>query len=89
MLWSLVAWLVFGLVIGALARFLVPGRQPMSILMTILLGVAGSFAGGIVANLLTGVPVLTLHPAGFIGSLLGAIAILAITVAVMRRRTLA
>ena len=89
MLWSIVAWLVFGLVIGALARFLVPGRQPMGMVATIGLGVAGSFLGGIVANALTGVPLLTLHPAGFIGSLLGAIAILAITVAVMRRRTLA
>jgi uncharacterized membrane protein YeaQ/YmgE (transglycosylase-associated protein family) len=42
-------WLVVsGLIVGALARLLVPGRQPLGILGTILLGIAGSFVGGLI-----------------------------------------
>lgn len=43
-----------GLVIGALGRLLVPGRQPMGILATILAGVAGSLVGGFIAKVLFG-----------------------------------
>lgn len=48
----MIGFLVFGLVVGALARLLVPGKQSMSILMTLGLGVIGSVIGGIVANAL-------------------------------------
>ena len=44
--------LIFGLIVGALARLIVPGRQHMSIWMTLLLGVVGSVVGGLVASLL-------------------------------------
>ena len=44
--------LVMGLVVGALARLLVPGRDPMSIGATLLLGVVGSIISGVVGNLL-------------------------------------
>lgn len=48
-------WLVItGLVIGALARLALPGPDPMSIGMTILVGLAGSFLGGIVTSLIAG-----------------------------------
>jgi uncharacterized membrane protein YeaQ/YmgE (transglycosylase-associated protein family) len=40
---SIISWIVCGLVVGILARFLVPGRQSMSLLMTIVLGIAGAF----------------------------------------------
>lgn len=56
-----------GLVIGALGRLLVPGRQPMGILATILAGVAGSIVGGIIAKALFGpeyVPGLLIGAAG-------------------------
>ncbi len=43
-------WIVVGLVAGALARFLLPGRQKMNIIFTILLGVAGAYVGGYLAN---------------------------------------
>lgn len=52
MLWDIIGFLVFGLVVGALARLIKPGRQRLSIGMTLLLGVAGSLIGGIVASLL-------------------------------------
>ena len=44
--------LVTGLIVGALARLALPGRDPMSIFQTILIGIAGAFAGGLLADLL-------------------------------------
>ncbi len=53
----LILWIILsGLVIGALGRLLIPGPNPMSIPMTILVGVAGSIVGGIVGRLLFGRP---------------------------------
>jgi uncharacterized membrane protein YeaQ/YmgE (transglycosylase-associated protein family) len=49
-----IGWIIFGLVVGIIARFLLPGPQPMGALLTILLGVAGSFFGGLIANLFQG-----------------------------------
>ena len=46
----MIGFLVFGLVVGVLARLLVPGRQALSLWMTLLLGVIGSVVGGVVAN---------------------------------------
>ncbi len=52
MLGALIGVVVSGLVIGALARFAVPGKDPLPIWQTILLGIAGSLVGGVVAALL-------------------------------------
>jgi uncharacterized membrane protein YeaQ/YmgE (transglycosylase-associated protein family) len=49
---KLVWWLAVGLLIGALARWALPGRQEMGLLATMAFGVGGSFIGGIVASLL-------------------------------------
>lgn len=48
----MIGFIVFGLVVGAVARLVVPGRQQMSIAVTLLLGVVGSVIGGLVANAL-------------------------------------
>ena len=77
MLGLIVSIIVIGLIAGALARLVVPGRQDMSILMTILLGIVGSFVGGLIFALFTG----GLHgfqPAGWIGSIIGAVIVLVI-----------
>lgn len=50
MIWDLIGFLVFGLVVGALARLIKPGKQNLSLVMTLLLGVAGSLIGGLVAS---------------------------------------
>lgn len=61
----MIGFVVFGLVVGVLARLLVPGRQELSLGMTVLLGVIGSVVGGVVANALgTG----DLFELNFIGS---------------------
>jgi uncharacterized membrane protein YeaQ/YmgE (transglycosylase-associated protein family) len=80
----LLSWILFGAIVGALARFLLPGRQPMGFVATILLGIVGSFAGGMVANLLTGQSLLYLHGVGVIGSVLGAMAVLAVFIGIRR-----
>ena len=46
----MIGFIVFGLIVGVLARLLVPGRQELGLLTTLLLGVIGSIIGGIVAN---------------------------------------
>ena len=48
----MIGFIVFGLVVGALARLVVPGRQHLSIGMTLLLGLVGSVVGGVIANAL-------------------------------------
>jgi uncharacterized membrane protein YeaQ/YmgE (transglycosylase-associated protein family) len=53
-LWLILAIAVSGLVIGALGRLLVPGPNPMGIFRTILVGLAGSFLGGLVGRLVFG-----------------------------------
>ncbi len=84
MLWMLLVWLAFGLVVGALARLVVPGRDSMSTPATIGLGVGGSFVGGLLGNLLTGAPLLHAHAAGFLGSVIGA-TVLLVVIRVIRR----
>jgi len=61
---------VWGLVVGALARWALPGPDPMGIFATIGLGLAGSFVGGLLAGLLWA------RPAGFVFSVLGAVLLL-------------
>jgi uncharacterized membrane protein YeaQ/YmgE (transglycosylase-associated protein family) len=51
-MFAIIGFLVFGLVVGALARLIKPGKQNLSIAMTLLLGVVGSLIGGVVATAL-------------------------------------
>ena len=68
---SIIGWLVLGLVAGALARLLVPGRDPMGWLGTLLLGLAGSVVGGFLADLLFDDEAI-----GLLGSVVGAVLVL-------------
>ena len=86
---SILMFILFGLIVGFLARAIMPGRQSMGFVATALVGIAGSFVGGIVGNLISGGPMLQLHTAGFIGSILGALAVLAIMGWAGRRRAFA
>jgi uncharacterized membrane protein YeaQ/YmgE (transglycosylase-associated protein family) len=51
---SILAWIVCGLIVGLLARLLVPGRQGMSLPMTVLLGIGGALLGGFLYSLIQG-----------------------------------
>jgi uncharacterized membrane protein YeaQ/YmgE (transglycosylase-associated protein family) len=82
---GLILFIVFGFVVGLLARALLPGRQKMGILMTTGLGIAGSFIGGFFGSLLTDRRVTDLHTAGILGSIVGAIVLLLIVGRFSRR----
>jgi uncharacterized membrane protein YeaQ/YmgE (transglycosylase-associated protein family) len=47
---GIISWAIWGLVVGAVARLLMPGRQPIGFIWTIVLGVVGALAGGFVAT---------------------------------------
>jgi uncharacterized membrane protein YeaQ/YmgE (transglycosylase-associated protein family) len=73
---AIIVFVVFGLVVGLLARALMPGRQSMGWGMTAVLGIVGSFVGGFLASLVTHERVTDFNTAGLIGSVLGALLVL-------------
>ena len=86
---SFVAWMVIGLVAGLLARAFVPGRQPMGLLVTMILGIVGSLLGGFLSTVLFGQDPANpgFHPAGFIMSTIGAVIALMVFLRASARTT--
>lgn len=82
-------FLIFGLVVGFIARALMPGEQKMGVVMTALLGVAGSFIGGFLSSLITSQRVTDFNTSGVIGSIIGALVLLFAGGAFFNRRSLA
>ncbi|MDQ6892137.1 MAG: GlsB/YeaQ/YmgE family stress response membrane protein [Acidobacteriota bacterium] len=84
---GILGWIIFGLVIGALAKFVMPGRDGGGIIVTMLLGIVGALVGGFLGR------ALGLYgpnePAGFVGALVGAIVVLLIYRMATGRRRLA
>jgi uncharacterized membrane protein YeaQ/YmgE (transglycosylase-associated protein family) len=83
----IITLIIVGLIAGALARLIVPGRQNISIPMTILLGIIGSFVGGFLAQLIFHKGGSYLQASGIIGSVIGAIIVLLVYLRVTRGRT--
>ena len=76
---AIVTWIVFGAIVGVIARFLMPGRDSMGWVGTIVLGIIGSFVGGFLSQLLfAGNAALPPPTSGWIGSIIGALVVLAI-----------
>lgn len=73
-MFGFIGWIVFGLIVGAIAKLLMPGKDPGGFIVTILLGIVGSVVGGYLGR------ALGLYgpdaPAGFIMSLVGAVILL-------------
>ncbi len=88
MLGLIVSIVVIGLIAGALARLVVPGRQDISILMTIGLGIIGSFVGGFLGYLLfrKDADEGFFQPSGLIGSFVGAVIVLLLWISLSKRR---
>jgi uncharacterized membrane protein YeaQ/YmgE (transglycosylase-associated protein family) len=72
---GLIAFLILGLVAGFIARWLMPGPDPMGWLQTMVLGIVGSLVGGTLAALIFG-GTLDITPSGLIGSIVGALIVL-------------
>ena len=84
-MFGILGWIIFGLIVGALAKLVMPGRDPGGIIVTILLGIVGALLGGWVGQ------AVGLYgpgePAGFFMAFIGAIVLLAIYRAFVGRRT--
>jgi uncharacterized membrane protein YeaQ/YmgE (transglycosylase-associated protein family) len=86
---GIILFIVFGFVVGLIARAVLPGRQSMGLVGTSLLGIAGSFVGGFLVSLVTHNRITDLNTAGVIGSILGALVLLVLASRFSGRRALA
>ena len=84
---DILGWILFGLVVGVLAKLVMPGRDPGGILVTMLLGIAGAVLGGVIGRTLGFYG--EREAAGFLLSLLGAVVLLALYRMLVRRRYIA
>jgi uncharacterized membrane protein YeaQ/YmgE (transglycosylase-associated protein family) len=73
-----IGFIVAGLIIGALARLIKPGRQNLSVFITLLLGLVGSVIGGVVANLLGTGDIFELNILGFIVAVIAAVVLIGV-----------
>lgn len=87
MLGLILTIIIVGAIAGFVARLLVPGRQDLSIVATIVLGIVGSFVGGLLGYLLFGKDAGDglVQPAGIVGAIIGAVIALLIWTATQRR----
>ena len=76
MLMNILSWIVVGLIAGALARLIMPGRDPMGIVATIVLGIVGSLVGGLVSMAIWRNTTNVFNGSGLLLSILGAIIVL-------------
>ena len=81
---AILSWIVFGLIVGALAKLIMPGDDPGGFIVTILIGIAGALVGGFIGRAMGfyGPD----QSAGWIMSILGAIVLLALYRMTIRRR---
>ena len=82
---GILGWIVFGLIVGAIAKLLMPGRDPGGFIVTILLGIAGALFGGFIGRTMGFYG--QNEGAGWLMSILGAIVLLALYRMLVRRRT--
>ena len=84
-MFGVIGWIIFGIIVGAIAKLLMPGRDPGGFIVTMLLGIAGAVLGGFLGRSLGWYG--PNDGAGFFMSLLGAVALLGIYRMMLTRRT--
>jgi uncharacterized membrane protein YeaQ/YmgE (transglycosylase-associated protein family) len=75
---AIIGFLIAGLIIGALARLIKPGKQNLSLLATLLLGIVGSLIGGVVASALGTGDIMELNVLGFIVAVIAAVLLIGV-----------
>ena len=85
-MFGVLVWMLFGVIVGAVAKLIMPGRDPGGIIVTMALGIAGSLMGGFIGRAL-GLYGPENSGAGFFMSILGAILLLWVYRLVVARRT--
>ncbi len=83
-MFGIIGWILFGLIVGILAKFVMPGKDPGGFIVTILIGIAGAVLGGYIGRTLGWYG--PEEPAGFIVATLGAILLLALYRAVAGKK---
>lgn len=86
-MFGILGWIIFGLIVGVIAKLLMPGRDPGGFIITILLGIAGSLVGGFIGRALR-LYGPDQHGAGLILSIVGAIVLLALYRLLIGRRAI-
>ena len=88
---SLLSWIITGLVVGLIARALVPGRQSAGLLLTIVLGIVGAFVGGLISSFIwptwTNDPDVNRMWPGWLMAILGGILVVGLYAAATNRRS--
>lgn len=74
----MIGFIIFGLVVGALARLIRPGKQNLSLVMTLVLGLVGSVIGGVVANLIGTGDIMELNVLGAVVAIIAAVALIGV-----------
>lgn len=82
---GIIAWIIFGLIAGAIAKLIMPGDDPGGIIVTIIIGIVGAVVGGFLASLVGIGGVSGFNIGSFIVAIIGAIVLLAIYRMVARR----
>jgi uncharacterized membrane protein YeaQ/YmgE (transglycosylase-associated protein family) len=84
-MFGVIGWIIFGLIVGALAKLLMPGRDPGGFIVTMLLGIAGALVGGFLGRAAGWYG--PNDPAGFLMSLFGAVVLLLLYRMIVGRRS--
>ena len=82
----MIGFIIAGLIIGALARLIKPGKQNLGLLATLLLGIVGAIIGGVIANLLGTGDIFELNVLGFIVAVVAAVLLIGVAESLSGRR---